>query len=215
MFIENEGLFNNIQLKQDIPVGRFKPYEYSNKNFEDTKNKIPVVGISLNSVDSKLSLTNGLLKANKKEYDITCLKLEELLSILVLDGVCNYNFITGYEVFKYMPAIMLSNFNTEHYDQIEGVESPLALEEYLTENRSILNIDNKISSIDIFDIGTNKVKPFTWTENNELFYDVSTTTRIIIRSSSISFILFADYDSKYSIFGSSVGNLIGIGGNVG
>lgn len=215
MFVQSEGLYNNLQLKQDIPAGRFKPYTYTTKDFEDNKSKIPVARITVNGYDTKFRLNNGILRINNLEYDITNLSLDELLETIreEVPTIESFNYISGYEVFSKLPAILLSNFNTESFDQIEGVISPLDISEYITSNTSIIPMDTSISSIDIFDLANNKLKTFSMNGNN-LFYDVSLSTRIIIRRTARDFYIFADYDSKHSTIGNSVGNLIAIGSSV-
>ena len=209
MIIYSEGLYGNIQLKRDIPAGRFKPYSYTEKDFEDTKNKVPVCKITLPSTEFKLSIKDCILKVNNDEINLLGKSLIE-----VLDWLDDYFSISSdliLPIFELMPALMLSNCNTEMIFQIDGVVSPLDISEHVLPNKTVISDSSEILSVDIFDLLNNQTKTYSKDDESSIFYDVSTGTKVIIKVRDTSFYIFADYDSKISLDGMGVGNLLGLG----
>lgn len=209
MIIYSEGLYNNIQLKRDIPAGRFKPYAYTEKEFEDTKSKIPVCKLTLPSAEFKLVIKDCVLKVNSEEFNLLDKSLDDVLSWLDSMFGIDYSVVTP--IFHIMPAMLLSNFNSETIFQIDGFVSPLNLSEHILPNKTVLSEHNSIMSIDIFDLLNNKSKTYTADNDSNIFYDVSRSTKVIVKVRDEDFYIFADYDSKISLDGSGVGNLIGLG----
>ena len=206
MNVFKSGLYNNKELDSDIPVGRYKPYVYTNKEASVLayKDKIPVL---LVSSKEPLKIQNCILYLKSKEYDLTKYNLQGICELIREDGV-QISYIDGYPEILTLPAIMLSNCNNTKTTQVEGISSPLTLESFNISNNTIFPVDGPyLSNINVFDLETNQEKAYS-TDGDSITFDVSVNTTVIVQSFCETYLLLADYDTKYTIDGARLPEII-------
>lgn len=204
-YVYKKGLYEKITLDADIPASRFKNYEYTKKDFIDTtyKDKIPLLFVD--STTKKIKLENGVLSFDNINYNISNLKIKEVLSIFEKENV-TIKLLSGNDIVILLPSLFLSNFNNTTVTKINGDISPLNYKSKLLKNKTIYSIKDNITNINVVNIDKNTNEPFSESENN-LFYVVGKYVRCYIKTVSTSFYIFGDMEIKQVLDGSFVANL--------
>ena len=201
-YLKKEGLYEKLTIEKDIPTPRYKPYTYTKKEFIDINYETKIPLLFINDTNSSIKVTNNTLQINNNKYDISLLKLKDLLPIFNKNNV-DVMPLTGYENFLSLPSFIISDFNNVTVNKIDGDISPLPYKNYLVNNKTIYNINKVINKIDIINLENNTSLDFSEIEGN-LFYTIGKNTKVYIKELSTSFYIFGDYNVKQIINGNTI-----------
>lgn len=203
MYIDKLGLYHNPQNYKDALIAKFKPYEFSQKDFLTQSSKISCLVIE---TKHPFKIKNSVLYFKEHKIDISNMLLIDLINYLG-DSV-NIKNIVGREYLIYAPALLLSDCNNRKMTQIKGDVSPLRLKKYLTSNKTIsaLNI-SVIEKIKVFNLQSGVVQNHLLLNDN-LYFEPTNNTTILVEERNDKFSLYIDFNIKYVRDGNSVGNLL-------
>ena len=198
MFLPKQGYYNDQLIELDIPIARFKPYTYTEKEYLSLskERQIPCFNIETNS---RVSLKNGWLKIDNKEFNIIDYKITDLLSILESNG-CVVSLFTSYEVFQLLPAYLLKDFNNTVTVSLSANKSPLNLNKEIIDPKLLFNgilPKNFVrSNIVLFVVNTNQEINKIIDENNLIYFEPTVGSKIIVQFLCIDFQTNISFDSK-------------------
>lgn len=203
--IKKIGLYEKTKIVKDIPVPKYKNYDYTEKTKTDIsyKNKIPLFHIQTNQ---DIRYNNGILTVNNISFDLSFLSLQEVVELLVENNVLA-TFIQDFEIFSHLPSSFISPFDNLTVHKLDLDISPLHID-YLPINKTLLSLESSIIRYDVIELNSNKSIPFT-NVGEYLFSTVSRTTKVFITERNTSFYVFGSYDSKILLNGNYVSNIGG------
>ncbi len=102
-----QGLYEKLEITQDIPVPKYKAYEYNVKNFIDIsyKDKIPLFFIE--NTYKQIKLIDNYLFIDNLKIDISLLKIKDVLQKLEQENIKALP-LTDSQSFLTLPAIFMS-----------------------------------------------------------------------------------------------------------
>ena len=198
MFLTKEGYYNNKTMEVDIPSARFIPYNYKEKEFLSLskERQIPCFNVETNI---SISLKNGWLKINNREYNIVDYYVTDVLSILEEQG-CLVNLFSGYEVLQTLPAYLLKDFSNTCTVSISANKSPLKFEKEITDPASLFNgiLAKDFSTINIvlFDTNTNEEINKIIDSNNFIYFEPTVGAKVVVQYLCRNFQTNISLDSK-------------------
>lgn len=203
--IKKIGLYEKTTITKDIPVPKYKNYDYTEKTKEDItyNSKIPLFHISTNQ---DIRLSNGILHINNKPYDISFLLVSEVVDILLENNIVA-TLIQDFNIFSQLPSSFLSPFNNLTVHKFDLDVSPFLID-YLPKNKTILSLEDKIIKYDVIDLNLNKQLPYTL-KDNYIFSTTGLNTKLFITNRITSFYVFGDYNSKILLNGNYISNMGG------
>ena len=204
-YIYKKGLYERLNLDVDIPAPRFKNYEYTKKDFIDTSYKDKIPFLFVDSTVKKIKLENGVLSFNTTKYDISKLTIREVLNIFEKEEVV-VNILEDSDILTLLPSVFLSDFNNTTVTKIDGDISPLNYKSKVLKNKTIYNIEENITSINIVDLSKNTQEPFSLSGDN-IFYVVGRNTKCYVKTMSSSFYILGDMNVKQILDGAFIANL--------
>lgn len=203
--IYKEGLYERLTINEDIPVPKYKNYEYTEKNKIDItyEQKIPLLFIETNK---KIKYQHGILNIDNLKYDVSTYKLQEFYDLMLSNGI-NIQIVDNFTDCLLLPTHFLSDFDNTYINVFNGEISPFLLK-YIPKNKTIYSVQNLNPDIKIIDLSSNKVLPYSL-KDNAIFYSVGESVKIYHTTISSQFYIFGDYNNKTIYNGVSVANLGG------
>ena len=198
MFLPKQGYYNDQVIESDIPTARFKPYTYTEKEYLSLskERQIPCFNVETNF---RISLKNGWLKINNKEFNITDYYVIDVLTLLEMNG-CVTKLFTGYEVLQYLPAYLLKDFSNTATVSLPANKSPLKLEKEVSDPTLLFNgiyaKNFSASNIVIFDSNTNQELNKIVDQNNYIYFEPTVGAKVIIQFLCSDFQTNITFDSK-------------------
>ena len=207
MFVPKLGLYEDVVIKKDLPIGRYKTYDYTERDFNVSTNesRIPCVRIQ-GSISFKIN--NGHLYIDNKDYIITRMRIIDVL--LILNRYCTISILEDYEPLIYLPAYLLTNMNNVSISQFKGDHSPF---NYFTrmsssiDNNTVYKISEQLYSLNIYDTVENKEIDYK-KDDYYLYYLPNNNTTVIFNSLITDFYLYIDLNSKMLVDIPNISNII-------
>ena len=198
------GFHEKSEVLEDIPVPKYKSYEYTEKDFIDKNyyKKIPVIYIE---TDKTIKYSNGILEIDRKKIDVSLMDLKDFMLILEEEGI-DVRLVEGESFLLTIPTTLLSSFTNITVQKYDGDVSPYPYLNYVKPNKTLVEIEREISNIHIIDLEDNKTKPFS-IKNDYLFYTPNETTKIYITSFIKSFYISVGLEKKTIYNGKVIANL--------
>lgn len=205
--VYKEGLYERVGIPSDIPVPKYRPESYNQKNFieETADTRVPV--FSVEYTNKSISLKNQILRIDDKEYDIHHLQVKDVMYILEDHGV-SVSLITEFELFQELPAFLLFPFINKTVTKIDGDISPLNFVNFLYKNNTIQPIEKPIiKDIKAVDLSDNSELKVT-VSGDHLFFTPKNSVKLYMTELSEAFYVYATISPIQVTDGHLISNLI-------
>lgn len=205
MFIDKLGLSDGkTDVYPDAAISEYTPYMYTNIDNEDTFERIEICQVNINK---PFKIYNGDLYIDDTVYSIGDKTIQDVYNIVNTKGTLL--FFTGYELFRKLPAILLSNCSNTIVSKFDGNISPIDISIRST-NKSIDTISSIDSNIVVIDDYNGNVKEYNRI-GSRVFFPPSNSTNVYITTLSTSFRLYMDFSPKRLTNTESVSKLLNYG----
>lgn len=203
---------DNIADLKDCNIFHYKPYNYTQKSFNNKRNKIPAIRF--------ICKNNETIEYYNGEFIINNIVLDGIDTIGELyDYLIQYTKITPlltHKLLRNIPTAFIVEFNNLKTCKLNGDESPIRYNrKIMKESTNFLGLDSKIVSVFGYNKSNNISQDIDNLTDGLLFFKPSSNLDIFITEKYNDFVAFITFDNVNITDGYSVTELLSYtrGGN--